>query len=637
MQLTTIFPIEAGESSLGYYRRLAESNALWGWHELASTVGVARSRAGMFSNPEAVASQLGLDPAWTREASAREDVCRSWRGVHRSGGDAVCPLCLAEDKVLPLAWENRLVTACTKHHVQLVDRCHSCNERLLPGRPQVAFCACGADLTQFAARPATGGQRWLSRLIAKHGEEPDGTWPAVSDCDAVALAKVIRRLCVSSAKGAAPAARTASLPASVDDAAEFFRPLDTLLSDWPRSFDDHVRQRLAAADPSSRTLTKALGPWYQQIKAAAGTGPLRLFLDAIHRVAFREFDGMLGFESPPDEAGLGGPGGHVLPKNAAATLGVSRDTVIKAYRQGVIGGRSRRSGTRGMVHELLSADVERVRAARAQWISEKTAASMLAVPPSVVSHFVEAGCIEADANWRADISKGGTVSRLAVVKLAVTLRTSAHGLLEQEVTSGPSVLPKKGDTTIALREISGRKVGDRTALGELLRAIASGELKPVSGGPEPGKLRYLMTDVSRYFARPVLDAGLTLTQLAQLTGWKHESIAHWIAEGLLQAHAVSVRGQPCRVVTPEQLLAFRRKYIPLSDVAQAVGRRPSNIIRRLNGLEVYGAKAEPKGARRGGLLKVADLAYAALDPDRVSSEVRMVRECMAHGTWPAPR
>ena len=637
MPLINTFAIEPGESPLGYYRRIAEENGLRGWHELASTVGVARSRTGLFSNHEAVASQLGLDVAWTREASAREAICRGWRGMHRGGGDAVCPLCLAEDSLFPLAWEHRLVTACTKHHVQLVDRCDSCNERLLPGRPRVAVCGCGADLTQLAARPASGGQRWLSRLIAKQGDEPDGTWPAVPDCDPNSLAKVMRKLCALPGASRAPAVRTTAMPAGVEDAAAFLQPLETLLSDWPHSFDDHVRQRLAAADPSSRTLAKALGPWYQQIKTVAGTGPLRLFLDAIHRVAFREFDGVLGFESPADEAGLGGPGGHVLPKNAAMTLGVSRDTVLKAYRQGVIGGRSRRSGSRGMVHELLSADVERVRAARALWVSEKTAASMLAVPPSVVSHFVEAGCIQADASWRADICKGGPVSRLAVVKLAVSLRKSAHGLLEQEVTSGPSVRPKKGDTTLALREISGRKVGDRTALGELLRAIASGELKPVAGGPEPGKLRYSMTDVSRYFARPVLDAGLTLTQLAQLTGWKHESIAHWIAEGLLQAHAVSVRGQPCRVVTPEQLLAFTRKYIPLSDVAQAVGRRPSNIIRRLNGLEVYGAKAEPGGARRGGLLKVADLAYAALDPDRVSSEVRMVRECMAHGTWPAPR
>ena len=37
-----------------------------------------------------------------------------------------------------------------------------------------------------------------------------------------------------------------------------------------------------------------------------------------------------------------------------------------------------------------------------------------------------------------------------------------------------------------------------------------------------------------------------------------ESIAHWIDEGLLESHEIVLRGQPCRVVMPEQLLAFSR-------------------------------------------------------------------------------
>ena len=96
MPLLNTFPPQADESGLGYYRRLAAGNALWGWRELARMAQVSSHRSGLFGRPEFVATQLGLETDWAQQAAAAESAAKGWKGLHRMRADAVCPACLDE-------------------------------------------------------------------------------------------------------------------------------------------------------------------------------------------------------------------------------------------------------------------------------------------------------------------------------------------------------------------------------------------------------------------------------------------------------------------------------------------------------------------------------------------------------------
>ena len=76
MPLLNTFPPEADESGLGYYRRLAAGNALWGWRELARMAQVSSHRSGLFGRPEFVATQLGLETDWAQQAAAAESAAK---------------------------------------------------------------------------------------------------------------------------------------------------------------------------------------------------------------------------------------------------------------------------------------------------------------------------------------------------------------------------------------------------------------------------------------------------------------------------------------------------------------------------------------------------------------------------------
>jgi hypothetical protein len=125
-------------------------------------------------------------------------------------------------------------------------------------------------------------------------------------------------------------------------------------------------------------------------------------------------------------------------------------------------------------------------------------------------------------------------------------------------------------------------------------------------------MSFLRSDVSQYFGTPLLEAGMSIQQLAKATGWKWESISHWVDEGLLASESIQRRGQPCRVVLPYQLLAFRQSYIPLADLARAMDKKASALSRSLPGIKLVGAKQLPDGATRGGLIRIADLGRLAV-------------------------
>jgi hypothetical protein len=105
---------------------------------------------------------------------------------------------------------------------------------------------------------------------------------------------------------------------------------------------------------------------------------------------------------------------------------------------------------------------------------------------------------------------------------------------------------------------------------------------------------------------------MSIQQLAKATGWKWESILHWVKEGLLASELIQRRGQPCHVVLPHQLLEFQHTYLPLADLARSLGMKSSALSRELPHVELVGAKQLPDGARRGGLIRIADLGRLAL-------------------------
>lgn len=586
------------ESGMGYYRRLAAANALFNWRDLASTAGVERNRRALLTRTDDVARNLGLEASWTEFARHQENLCRGWGRLHRAQSEAVCPACIADSPYLRVSWEHTYVTACPQHRILLVDQCNACGKHLSPERLYIGLCSCGHDLSSLPRVPATGAQQWLSTLIASDGQQSGGINPAADGIDVSVLMKIIRTLCQHADPTRTGLQRNAALPKFVSEAVEFLSPLETLLVDWPLGFQTHIEQRISFGRKDARTLNTLLGDWYINLRKLCQDTTLEPFLEIIIDVAAKNSDCVLGLDSA--KAMAEDATGHVRAPQAAKAIGISVSRLHDSIVAGECEHRARRTGTRGQLFEIPCAEVERIQRHRSEWISDVVACELAGVSPAVLERMKAAGVIRSDIRWREDLLKGGPVERQSIADLRERVERSTK----------PVVLAD--DSTLTWAELTSRRMGDRGAIESLMQAIAGGQVKAVGRGRTLGEVSFLRAEVSRYFGTPLLESGMSIQQLAKATGWKWESIQHWVDVGLLASERIRRRGQPCRVVLPHQLLAFRQLYVPLADLARAMDTKSSALSRLLHGVELVGAKQLPDGAMRGGLIRIADLGRLAV-------------------------
>jgi len=598
MSLILTYAPRDDESGMGYYRRLSADNALFSWRSLTDTAGVERSRRALLTRTDDVARNLGLERAWAESAMQKEDLCRNWGRLHRAQSDAVCPACLAESPYLRQQWEHTYVTACPQHHLQLVDQCDACGKHLAPERLYIGLCPCGHELHNLPRVAATAAQQWLSMLIASNGRQAGGMEPVLHDVDVNILVKVVRTLCLYADPKQPGARRRAAMPKSVADAVNFLAPLGALLADWPTGFQAHVEQRIVAGRKDARTLNTLLGDWYISLRKLCQGTTLEPLLKVIIDVAAAKSDCVLGMDSAKVMAE--DATGYLRTSDAAKAIGVSVSRLHDSITSGECEHRTRRMGTRGQVYEISSAEIQRIQQQRAGWISDIAACELASVPPVVLERMKAAGVIRSDVRWREDLMKAGPVEYQSILDLYQSL----DGFAEPAAVSG--------DATLTWSELTSRRMGEKQAIESLMKAVANGDVKAVARAPTLGEMSFVRSDVSEYFGAPLLEAGMSIQQLSKATGWKWESISHWVAEGLLESESIQRRGQACRVVLPHHLLTFRQSYIPLADLARAMDKKASALSRSLPGIKLVGAKQLPGGAMRGALIQIAELGRLAL-------------------------
>lgn len=79
----------------------------------------------------------------------------------------ICPHCLASKRIVQLAWDITLVTACHIHHNQLIDSCAQCGRKITWRRSSLINCQCGASFLPMhqPSKLASKAEIFASRLI----------------------------------------------------------------------------------------------------------------------------------------------------------------------------------------------------------------------------------------------------------------------------------------------------------------------------------------------------------------------------------------------------------------------------------------------------------------------------------------
>lgn len=161
------------ESLAGYLLRVAEVNCLRHVQELREFLGTYTT----YPSPPSLIPQFGIYDlellgkelnlpashlaAIAKPLDVRVRKFRKFRhqgklwplGMLRDKHRAWCPLCLKEAHIQQASWDWRLQTACPRHRVLLVDRCHSCQRHVSWRCSSLRHCVCGYQLADAPTLP----------------------------------------------------------------------------------------------------------------------------------------------------------------------------------------------------------------------------------------------------------------------------------------------------------------------------------------------------------------------------------------------------------------------------------------------------------------------------------------------------
>lgn len=589
------------EDLVGYLRRLAMNNGHAGWRDMVRAVDFKPTKTVVENDLSTMLLALGIPmddvQPWYTAATSKVN----WKLHKRTRTDPVCVCCLQESEHLRRAWSHCLVVACPHHQCQLIDRCPGCGEMLENSRTGIAICDCGFDLRYATRTEATPMQCWSSARVTGDMQPIRPVDEIGTEEDYRHLDDLLFHLAIRFDPSVKIKRGAAKRPQHVDDVIAFLRPVLELFEDLQSRLPAHIAARFEAGNQNAFNLTGRLGAWYiglDLICRKTRTFPIiwEIFSDSV----FDNFDGFIR-----GQAGL-------TPSTtkqrqflgvaeAAKLIGVSKPILQEAIERKQIRVRTGCQGINYAVHMISREQCDAARKLRSNSMTASEACTFLGIPKSILQHFVNADIAKPDQQWNHTIFKVGPFSKEQLT-----------GIREK---MDSAIQVRAASRTFRLDQIDARRTVDLKALVRIYRAIFSGDINPIGRSKNEGLagLLFPADEVKRYLGTAALDSGLTLSQLALATGWKYQSVAGWASQSLLESETVVLQGRRSRVVTVEGLANFRREWIPVSEVASAMGSKGSAVTKHLEskGVAIYGQTHESNGAVRGGLIRISDLGRLA--------------------------
>lgn len=570
---TTIKP---GESLNGFLLRVAERNGMAQIKQLLAPFNIKPR----ISYSEEQVARIAAELEWDVEELLRVNprygatVPRFNARFMPARRTALCPHCLKEADHLQTAWDNVLITACTKHKNLLVDRCPNCLQHLTHERVCVRYCDCGQDLAQIKTEQADPylvaiSAKLLGQQVPELEYLPEGLrqqtpedldgflWYLHCYSDIISTKQVMSR----------------PYPSTTADAVRIMlSSIKPILEDWPQGFYRLLKNLEEKAEGDSAGISKQLGHWYRMLFTKYGSESFQWIHDAFARYVTEHFAGTLNARTSRIPRGLSQIKGWVSVSEAKIMLGVQGQRIRVALDNGDIEGIVRTHGPDRDYCFVRRADIERIKHARSAYWTGREVCRQLAITKTQLQRLVEAGAF---SRYEAD-------QRPPLVE-ADYLSTEVQGFMQKLEDSLESKLLKP-ENRKSLSDILVSRAANAQQVLRVYQAVVRGELKPRDIIQEKTGLARFIFDADEINEVNAVDLGgttLTMTQVCEITGWKADAVVQWVRAGLLPARHVPNGASKATLIRVDALVRFMQQYLVLAGVASAGGSKSKYLIQAL--------------------------------------------------------
>lgn len=599
-----ILPIQTDESLACYLLRVAASESVPGIRGLVGHLGCGVSNAALNRSIERLAD-FTRQPVAALQAA---QVClhptqRTLREKFaRMGRHAYCPHCVSEYGYFRSAWRHGLVTACTRHRCQLVDTCSACSKPVELSRANLLFCDCGQELAATQAPPAESAALWVAAAIGGEvSQEQD--WPDFGNTTTEQWRTFdeLIFLCGSynqsgSAEITQPR-RTAKF-SSVSEARDFLKTACASFVSFPQGFESEVKHRLEHGDKRKAGLANRLGAWFRAFRSLT-EGAYPELRAAFARSVASNFDGHDSKNAWIYELA---PARYLSLTDAASKLGVktSRLRVMLMHMPSAAPVKENSFNT--VTQEQCDELKQHVDSA----LNFSQVIDITGLTESVLRQLIRVGLLPKRERQAWDLSLYKPFDRADVQAMQCAL----FGYIEAD--------DRTDLQTVSINDLNKRMATNKAVVDEVFEQLAQGSLKAVNANipTKLGDLKFDREQVKLIVGNSHDVAMLTAEQLSRMTGWKSESIRHWVKSGLLVGEEGQLRGRPVYWVSMRAVHQFMRDYKVVSELAGHLGTSPKAVSERLKalGVPILGTMQVAPGVMRGGLVAVKDILFSGLSP-----------------------
>jgi hypothetical protein len=592
------------ESLQGFLRRVSESNFAPGVAALLASFGMKAKFSYSESEIARLASQLGIDE---KELSIRQPGSGALAALQmkyqRRKGGVVCPLCIADGPYHRVGWNHLLVTACPHHNTLLVSNCKACGRDIEVNGP-LDRCACGQHFALAPIMPAGDELLALSAFLMEVEHPARQSLPpawatGMAPPDAADLLCLLGRHLAEQSIDRGPST-TSKGKTSNDELIVRARAGIGLLLQWPTRFDAALSTRLASTEGPG--LAKRLGGWYRELHHRYKAPAYECLRIALVQHLSANFDGHLNLRLTTIDATFLQDKNWLSVSEAGRLIGMGSELIRSAVITGEIKGKITEKGRNRFV-SIHKAVVEQVRKDRQAYLDATATRKQLGVSKALFERLIQAGALRKQTKRERPPVVSGEFLASDVSALVARLKNGISGR------------PVQDDLGIGLHDISVRRGISNDRICAVLHKILALEIRAVAFNSSMhglAGLRFDLAEIQGEVIEPQQEPTLSITELVNLRGWKHESILQWIKQGALRVTPdTKDSGQPVRVPL-SALLDFMSEYAVLADLANRTGSKSPHLLRGLMPAQVKPVGINASGTvQRGVLIRVDDLLLAA--------------------------
>lgn len=501
----------------------------------------------------------------------------------------ICPHCVAENGVIDAAWDLRIMLACPKHGVAMVDRCPACQHKLTWFRRGLGHCRCGHHLT--ASERSSFPQHTIDLLQViydtLHGLPTNPAPPSgipANDLHRLGIDDLLELL---TKVGNAIMGREPRGKYTAYDPDRLVR-LSGVFEDWPKQFHRFLRSIDLNPDQATMGLARRFGSFYSELVAAKRIAKEKM---VFFRTAFGEYAHLYGVAPGADprffltptkwramrEQGLSPsqirlqtrdankPTNMVNQTELALRLGVRPSTAKRWAAQGLFG--LERHGSCANGQSVYKTPISLPRKVATGTMDVRRAAKYLGIPVSMLVR------LRRDGYYR--------IGHLGVY-LTQFNELDLDRLRTDILDHAPKILPELPVGHITLTAFFRMKLYGVENKYQIVRSILDGNLVPTGRrGDDIGDVVIAGDTIAAFREEMSRHGTIPSSKAAKVLECDSSVCASLVLQGKLQG---TYRGRNLYVTT-ESIEIFRAQYISCIGIAKRLGygfRRVRQVRRVLS-------------------------------------------------------